>query len=137
MFVMHAAYKHVNGSLSKREPAYLYDAGAHLVAVWAPALQPSDATDQRFGDLIANGREFKIRSVLLRDAQQFGKGFLVDRWSKIEKNTRKRDRVARETAMNALRRRPLQIVDLTVKTYLGYCGIASIQWYARRDLMAS
>ena len=39
MFVMHGAYKYANGWLSKREPAYLYDAGAHLAAVWAPALR--------------------------------------------------------------------------------------------------
>src|SRR5262249_50105412 len=55
MFVMHGAYKYANGWLSKREPAYLYDAGAHLVAVWAPILEPSDASDPRFGDIIANG----------------------------------------------------------------------------------
>ena len=48
MFVMHGAYKYANGWLSKREPAYLYDAGAHLVAVWAPALEPSDATRSAF-----------------------------------------------------------------------------------------
>jgi len=134
MFVMHAAYKHVNGSLSKGEPAYLYNAGAHLVAVWAPALQPSDATDPRLRDLIADGDQFKINNLRLRNAQQFSEGFLIDRWSKIEKNTMKRDRVARETAINALRHRPLQIVDLTVKTYLGYWGIESMQRSARNDL---
>jgi hypothetical protein len=134
MFVMHGAYKQMNGWLSDDEPAYLYDSGAHLVAVWAPALQASDATDSRFGDLIANGRQFNIQSLRLRDAQQFGKGFLVDRWSEIEKDQKKRDRVARETAMNALRRRPLQIVGLAVTTYMGFCGIESVQKYARKDL---
>jgi hypothetical protein len=38
MFMMHGAYKYVNGWLSNREPAYLYDAGAHLAAVWARRL---------------------------------------------------------------------------------------------------
>jgi hypothetical protein len=33
---VHVAYKYVNGWLSNREPAYLYDTGSHLVAVWAP-----------------------------------------------------------------------------------------------------
>ena len=134
MFIMHGAYKQMNGWLSDREPAYLYDAGAHLVAVWAPALQPSDATDSRFGEIIANGRQFNIQSLGLRDAQQFGKGFLVDRWSEIEKNPKKRDRVARETAINALCRGPLQIVGLAVKTYMGYWGIESLQKYTRKDL---
>jgi hypothetical protein len=134
MFVLHGAYKYANGWLSKREPAYLHDSGLHLAAVWAPALKPSDATDSRFRDLIANGDQFKIDDLKLRNAQHFGEGFLIDRWAKIEKNRRKRDRIARETAMNALRRRPLQIAGLALKTYMGYWGIASIQLYAREDL---
>ena len=134
MFVMHDAYENVNGWLNNREPAYLYDAGAHLAAVWAPALQPSDATDPRFRDLIANGEQFEIHNLRQRNAQQFSEGFLIDRWRKIEKNPRKKDRVARETAINALRRRPLEIVGLTLKTYMGYWGIGPIQWYARMDL---
>ena len=134
MIVMHGAYKQLNGSFAKREPAYLYDAGAHLAAVWAPALQPSDARDPRFRELIANGDQFEIDNLGQRNAQQFSEGFLIDRWRKIEKNPRKRDRVASETAINALRRRPLKIVGLTLKTYMGYWGIGSIQWYARQDL---
>jgi hypothetical protein len=134
MFIMHGAYKQANGWLSNRQPAYLYDAGSHLVAVWAPALQPSDATDSRFRELIANGHQFKIDDPTLRNAQHFGQGFLIDRWREIEKDRRKSDRIARETAMNALRRRPLQIAGLALRTYMGYWGIASIQSYARVDL---
>jgi hypothetical protein len=134
MFIMHGAYKYANGWLSNRPPAYLYDAGAHLVAVWAPALEPSDATDSRFRDLIASGQQFKIDDLTQRNAQHFGEGFLIDRWRKIEKNRRKRDRIARETAMNALRRRPLQIAGLALKTYMGYWAIGSMQGYAREDL---
>jgi len=116
MFLMHGAYKYGNGYLTHREPAYLYDAGAHLAAVWAPALQPSDATDPRFGEIIANGPEFKIKVLGLRNAQQYGKGLLIDRWRQIEKNHPTNDRVARETAINALRHRPLLIAGLAVKT---------------------
>jgi hypothetical protein len=39
-----------------------------------------------------------------------------------------------QTAMNVLRRRPLQIVGLAVKTYLAYWQIPAIQRYARTDL---
>jgi hypothetical protein len=134
MFVMHGAYKYANGWLSNREPDYLYDAGAHLVAVWAPVLKPSDASDPRFGDVIANGHRFKIKSPYLRNAQQFGRGMLMDRWREIEKDPRTNDRVARETAINALRRRPLEIIALTVTTYMGYYNPAAVRWYARTDL---
>jgi hypothetical protein len=134
MFVMHGAYKYANGWLSNREPGYLYDAGAHLAAVWAPALVPSDASDPRFGDIIANGHQFNIKTLGLRNAQQYGKGLLIDRWREIEKDHRTNDRVARETAISALEHRPLVIVGLAVKTYLGYWNPTSIQWYARTDL---
>ena len=134
MLLMHGAYKQVYGKLRKRESAYLHDSGAHLVSVWAPALEPSDATDSRFRDLIANGHQFKIDDLTLRNAQHFGEGFLIDRWRKIETDRKKSDRIAKETAMNALRRRPLQIVGLAMKTYMGYWGIASIESYAREDL---
>src|SRR6476646_6182549 len=134
MFVMHGAYKYANGWLSNRRPAYLYDAGAHLAAVWAPVLQPSDASDLRFGEIIANGSQFKIQDLLSRNAQQYSKGLLIDRWREIEKDPRKNDRVARETAINALRRRPLEIVGLAVQTYMGYWNLGSIRRYARTDL---
>jgi hypothetical protein len=134
MFVMHGAYKYANGWLSNREPAYLYDTGAHLAAVWAPALEPSDATDPRFGEIIANGHQFKIEDLRSRNAQQFGQGFLMKRWHEIEKNRRKNDRVARETAINALRQRPLEIVGLALRTYMGYWTPGSMWRYARIDL---
>ena len=134
MSVMHGAYKRVNGSLSKREPAYLYGTGTHLVAVWAPVLEPSDATDSRFRNLIVNGHDFKMDDLSARNAQHFGEGFLIDRWRKIEKNRRKRESIARETAMNALRRHPLRIAELTLKTYTDYWSIESMRGYSREDL---
>jgi hypothetical protein len=134
VFVMHGAYKYTNGWLTNREPAYLYETGSHLAAVWAPALEPSDATDPRFGEIIANGPQFKIKDLQVRNAQQYGQGFLIKRWREIEKDRRKSDHVARETAINALRRRPLEIVGLAVKTYMGYWNPGSIWMYARTDL---
>ncbi len=134
MLVMHGAYKYANGRLSNREPAYLDETGAHLAAVWAPALKPSNASDPRFADIIANGDQFKIKDLQSRNAQQYAQGFLIKRWREIEKDRRTNDRVTRETAMNALRRRPLAIVGLTVKTYMGYWNLRAIQWYARTNL---
>jgi len=134
MLMMHGAYRYVNGWLSNREPAYLYGTGSHLAAVWAPALEPSDASDPRFGELIANGDQFKIKNLHFRNAQQYSGGFLIKRWRAIEKDLRKNERVARETAMNALRRRPLQIAGLAVKTYLEYWNIGSMRWHAQSDL---
>lgn len=134
MFVMHGAYKYANGWLSEREPAYLYNAGDHLAAVWAPALEPSDASDPRFGEIIASGHQFKIKDLRARNAQQYAAGFLIKRWREIEKDPRTNDRVSRKTAINALRRQPLAIVGLTVQTYMQYWNARTIRWCARTDL---
>jgi hypothetical protein len=134
MFVMHGAYKYANGRLSHREPAYLYNTGDHLAAVWAPALKPSDATDPRFGEIIANGDQIKIKDLHFRNAQQYAEGLLIPRWHQIEKNRRENDRVSRETSINALRHRPLEIVGLAVQTYLEYWNLRLIWRYARNDL---
>ena len=134
MLVTHRAYKGVNGWLLEREPAYLYTTGFHLASVWAPALQADDATDPRFRELIAEGYKFKLHELSARNAQHFGVGYLIDRWTKIETDPGKSDLVAKQTAMNALHHRPLQIIGLTVKTYLGYWQIQGIRHYARSDL---
>jgi hypothetical protein len=134
MFVMHSAYKYANGWLSKREPRYLYSTGDHLAAVWAPSLEPSDASDPRFGELIASGDQFKIKDLHFRNAQEYGEGFLIKRWREIEKDRRTSEHVTRETAINALRRRPLAIVGLTVQTYMEYWNPTLIRLYARSDL---
>jgi hypothetical protein len=134
MFIMHGAYKHAYGSLSQREPAYSYSTGDHLAAVWAPVLEPSDATDPRFSGLIAKGHEFKIKDLHARNAQQYAQGFLIKRWIEIERDRRTNERVSRETAINALRRRPLEIVGLTVQTYMQYWNLGFIRLCARTDL---
>ena len=134
MFVMHGAYKYAYGWIGNSEPAYLSETGSHLAAVWAPALEPSDASDPRFAEIIAHGDQFKIKDLGARNAQQYGEGFLIKQWRAIESDLRTNDRVARETAMNALRRRPLAIVGLTVETYAGYWNLRAIQRYARTDL---
>jgi hypothetical protein len=56
----------------------------------------------------------------LRDRRLWQLGLLIDRWREIENDPRKNDRVARETAINALRHRPLEIVGLAVEIYMGY-----------------
>ena len=49
--------------------------GAHLAAVWSPVLEPSDASDLRFGEIIANGSQFKIQDLLSRNASNTAKVF--------------------------------------------------------------
>ena len=80
MFVMHGAYKYANGWLSNREPAYCTMPELTLPRFGRRRLSHLTPRDPRFGELIANGHQFKINDLTLRNAQQFGEGFLIDRW---------------------------------------------------------
>ena len=134
MFLMHGAYKQVNGLLTDREPAYLYATGLHLLAFWAPILVPADAPDERLAQIIAEGDEFNIKDLTVRNCQRFEKDYLVDRWQEEEPDWTLGSQIAKETALHALRRNPLQVLGLAVQTFAQYWNLKDLRHYATIDL---
>jgi hypothetical protein len=134
MLLLHRGYKEINGALSHREPDYGYNTGLHLLAVWAPALKPEDAVDPRLAQVIAQGGEYHIEELVLRNNQRFTPGFLVDRWRKLEGDAQKANEIGKQTAMRALQRNPLNILTLGLKTYLAFWDIRSWRKWAKLDL---
>jgi hypothetical protein len=128
LVLSHGAYRRINGALSHREPKYLYVTGIDLLTFWAPVLQPSDAADPRLGELIRNGGEFKINDIHYRVPQLHLKGFLIDRLRQIEPDRARQDRLARQTALHALRRDPLAILNLAWQTYADFWRIGVRNW---------
>jgi len=133
MFLLDQAYQHANGFLSHREPAHLHGSGYFLLAAWAPALRPSDASDPRLAEIIKHGEEFGLGNITLRNTQRFAPGGIVDQWRRIETDRQKSNEIATRTALNALRRDPLAVVDLAAKTYFGF-WTHSIRKMAKLDL---
>jgi hypothetical protein len=133
MFLLDQAYQHAYGFLSHREPAHLHGSGHFLLAAWAPALRPSDASDPRLAEIIKHGEEFGLGNITLRNAQRFAPGGIVDRWSRIETDPRKSSEIATRTALNALRRDPSAVVVLAAKTYFDF-WTHSIRKMAKSDL---
>lgn len=134
MLGLHAGYKHANGFLSHREPGYLYTTGIYLLATWAPALEPADATDPKLAELISKGAEFSIKDMSLRNHQRYFPGYLVKRWQELEPDPVRANQIAKETALRALSRNPMEIMRIAGKTFLGYWDIPSIRSYANYDL---
>lgn len=134
MFLMHGAYKQVNGLLTGRDPAYLYATGLHLLAFWAPILVPADAPDERLGQIIAQGDEFGIKDLTLRNCQRFEKDHLVDLWQEEEPDWELGSDIARKTALNALRRNPLGVLGLAGQTFAQYWNLPDLKYYATIDL---
>jgi hypothetical protein len=134
MLLLHRGYKQINGALSHREPDYGYNTGLHLLAAWAPALKPEDAVDRRLAQVIAQGGEYHIEELALRNNQRFTPGFLVDRWLKLEGDAKKANEIGRQTAMRALQRNPWDILTLGLKTYLAFWDTRSWKTWAKLDL---
>jgi hypothetical protein len=134
MLLLHGAYRQANGWLSGRAPAYLYATGLHLLAFWAPILVPADASDQRLARIIEQGDEFDIKELTARNDQRFESGYLVDRWQEVEPDGPRANRIAKETALRALRRNPLQVLGLTTRTFAQYWNLKDLRHYARIDL---
>jgi hypothetical protein len=134
ILLMHGAYKRVNGLLTDREPAYLYATGLHLLAFWAPVLIPADASDERLAQIIEEGDEFGIKELTLRNCQRFEPGYLVERWQVEEPDSDQASQVAKETALHALRRNPLQVLGLAARTFAQYWNLRDLRYYARIDL---
>jgi len=134
LFALDEAYQYSYGYLSHREPAHLYGTGYLLLAIWAPALQPQDATDPRLAEIIRHGDEFGMRDIVRRSWQRFASDGLVARWCRVETNPRNSSRIAARTALNAFRRDPLGVISLGAKTYVAYWSSHSIKKIAKSDL---
>jgi hypothetical protein len=134
MLLLHGAYKQANGWLCGRAPAYLYATGLHLLAFWAPILVPADASDARLARIIEQGDEFEIKELTARNDQRFESGYLIDRWQEAEPDTPRANRIAKETALRALRRNPLAVLHLAARTFAQYWNLKDLRHYANIDL---
>jgi hypothetical protein len=134
VFLLHGGYRQLNGLLCDREPGYLYATGLHLLAFWAPIVTPADATDPRLAEIIAQGEEFEIKDLTARNRQRFNPDYLIDRWQQAEPDIPDASQIAKETALRALRRAPLQVLGLAVQTFAQYWNLEDLRAYARIDL---
>ena len=134
MLALHAGYKHLNGWLGYTEPTYLRAAGSQVLAAWAPVIVPEDAPDPRLAEIIRHGDEYRIKDLTMRNSQRYQRGFLFDRWGEVEKDAGRFHQVAKQTALNALRRNPLQVFGLGWRTFSAYWNLKDLRDYARHDL---
>jgi hypothetical protein len=134
MFALQQSYRQLNGRLAGREPAYLHASGLAILTTWAPALKPTDSPDPRLAGLIAEGDQFRLNDIWSRDGQLYSPGGLAAQWKRIEPNAAISDQVAKQTALHALWRRPLDVATLGAKTFLGYWDFKRMHRQAKLEL---
>jgi hypothetical protein len=133
MFVLHAGYKQANGLISERPPAYLHATGVTLLAFLSPVLEPEDSPDSGLADIIRHGDEMGLKDINLRNAQRFSPNYLIDRFSKLVPERSSEEKIARETAMNALRRNPFGVIKMAWRVYSDYWSKSALKDAARSD----
>jgi hypothetical protein len=99
----------------------------------SPVLEPADSPDPGLADVIRKGDEFHLKDLNFRDGQRFSPGYLIDRFSTLHPERSGAERIARETAMNALRRNPLAVLNLGWRVYSDYWSVAAMKASARSD----
>jgi hypothetical protein len=114
------AYEDWNGSLSKREPALLYENGGFLLSAFSPLVEPQDfpAVPQR--DAIFKEQKFDRHDVNNRLAEHFAVGGF---WPSIQKtfpDSKQANDIAEETAVNAIERQPAPAARLVLRTFIMY-----------------
>jgi hypothetical protein len=133
MFALHEGYKRTNGWISHRPPAYLHATGIIQLAILSPVLEPADSPDPGLADVIRKGDEFHLKDLNFRADQRFSPGYLIDRFSTLHPERSSAERIAQETAMNALRRNPLAVLNLGWRVYSDYWSVAAMKASARSD----
>lgn len=122
-----ARYKVWYGKLASREPAFLYQDGAFLVADFAPLIDPEDFPVPAKRDAIFSKLQFDRRDPATRPAQHFLPGGL---WLNIlneVQDAKQANDLARETAMHAVLRQPFSELRLATRMFFTYFDPAALR----------
>ena len=114
------AYENLNGHLSKREPAILYENGAFLLSDFAPIIEPEDFPNVPQREAIFRNQKFDRHDLLNRPFEHFVDGGL---WAMIRKefpDPKQANEVASRAALHALGRQPLGAARLALHTFVLY-----------------
>jgi hypothetical protein len=114
---LHHAYKVTHGKLAQRPPAYQYADGLFLAAAWAPLLQHEDFGDPLVAHAILDQMPCALVDRHLREAQRWYPGCLISRIETYVGSGGNANALARSAALSALRRDPLGVALLALRSW--------------------
>jgi hypothetical protein len=101
-------------------PAMQVRSGPFLLAAWSPLLKASDFPDPSLGERVLQGIDLSNPELFAREANLWHpSGFMRRLGGEVADET-KRDRMARATALQVLKRDPLGVFALGLRTYAHY-----------------
>jgi hypothetical protein len=117
---LHSAYKTINGGLSDKPPAYQYSDGYHLLASWTPLLEKEDFSDPGITGYTKQYFYFYFEDRFQRMNHRWSYYGLIGYIHRMYDSRLKTNKIARDTAMNILRRNPSGVIRLALQSYADY-----------------
>jgi hypothetical protein len=116
-FLLHTGYKHLTGRLSIAPPAYQYADGFSVLSAWSPVMTLADSRAAGVPDAVVNNTW--PRTFDNRRGQRWSKGGLtVALEEEYRPNAVLANATAKQICWHILRRDPLGVVELAIRTYL-------------------
>jgi hypothetical protein len=132
-FSLHSAYKSLNGFLSHKPSAYIYESGFVLLSAWAPIINPVDFPRPDIVNNVFGHLKYDLSNRKNRDLHRWADGGLIEN-IKHSMDFFEADRLAKETALNTLKRDPLGVVSLSILTFMDYYDLEVLKGMMQCEL---
>lgn len=134
-----SGYKNLNGRLSNRAPALQYGTGLFLVTAWGPVVEPEDLPRADLRDAVFGKLRYDLKDRATRLNQHWHKGGFCRNLRMAARGELETEHLARQTALNALRRDPLGVARLAAASYLDNFNIPRLKewmsWERGNDVL--
>lgn len=134
LFCFTTVYKHVNGFMQHKPPAYSYESGHFAMGYVMPILEPDDFADKAMGELVLSQLSFPVTDRRARAAHHWMEGGAVWRLKKLEPDQLKADAIAHQAAFNAVIRKPFAFFKLGLMTFTDFFDQAYLDFCMKTEL---
>jgi hypothetical protein len=134
LFIFTTAYKHFNGYLQNKPPAYSYDRGFSAMCYVLPILEPDDFTDKTLGEQTLNHLAFPVTDPRARGPHRWMKEGAVFRLQKLKPDLIKAEAIASQAAFHAVSHKPIAFLHLGWQTFTDYFDPTDLQSNMEGDL---
>jgi hypothetical protein len=132
-FILHTGYKQIYSNLSGGPPSYNLKNGYFLLSAWTPVVEPADFPYPDMRAEIFNNLAFDLKDRAMRVNHMFDEGGLVEKISMALPDPTG-NKAAQETAMNALKRDPTGVLNLSFRTFLDFFNLDILREKIINDL---
>ncbi len=131
LVLLHTGYRQLNGFLSNRPPAYLYDDGFFALAAWSSLILPEDLPPEIAPSVTGPGSDERRRGGA---EHRWGREGMVSRLRQSVPNRLQANHIAKSAAWNAAWRDPAGLARLAWANYRSYWSLRLFRRNAQTDL---